>query len=140
VALLVVYVAASIVIGTVFRDNSNSHVNWLVKNQSTIQILNQDQDALRTDSPASGGQTARWVTDWHRLHDDAVTAASLPNPGGTATVPWREMLNDYANGSTEIIQSIQSNDAQELTQAERVLQAGVQAATRFNQAMSVSSG
>ena len=114
---------------------SDSRASWLAKNEATILALNRDQAALRTDNPSTGGSAAKWVADWRRLHDDAVAAASLPNPGGAATAPWREMLNNYVNGSSEVIQAVDDRDTQELNQAQRDLAAGDQAARRFNQAM-----
>jgi hypothetical protein len=113
----------------------DSRASWLAKNYSAILLLNRDQAALRTDNPSTGGSAAKWLADWRRLHDDAVAAAGLPNPGGAATAPWREMLNNYVNGSSEVIQAVNSRDTQELNQAQRDLAAGDQAAQRFNQAM-----
>jgi hypothetical protein len=113
----------------------DSRANWLAKNEPAIQALNRDQTALRGDNPSTGGSAAKWLADWRRLHDDAVAAASLPNPGGAATAPWREMLNNYVNGSSEVIQAVDNRDTQELNQAQRDLAAGDQAARRFNQAM-----
>jgi hypothetical protein len=112
-------------------------LNWLAAHESAILALNRDQVALRSDNPTAGGLANRWVSDWSRFHDDAVAAAGLPNPGGAATVPWREMLNDYVNGSTEIVQAVATRNAPELNQAQRDLQAGDQAAERFNQAMGI---
>jgi hypothetical protein len=114
---------------------SDSRTSWLNKNESAILALNRDQAALRGDNPSTGGSAARWLADWRRLHDDAVAAASLPNPGGEATAPWREMLNNYVNGASEVIQAVNNRDTQELNQAQRDLAAGDQAAHRFNQAM-----
>jgi hypothetical protein len=113
----------------------DSRASWLTKNESAILALNRDQAALRTDDPSSGGSAAKWLADWHRLHDDAVAAAGLSNPGGAATAPWREMLNNYVNGSSEVIQAVDNRNARELNQAQRDLAAGDLAAQRFNQAM-----
>jgi hypothetical protein len=113
----------------------DSRASWLAKNEPAIQALNRDQAALRSDNPSAGGSAAKWLADWRRLHDAAVAAASLPNPGGAATAPWREMLNNYVNGSSEVIQAVDNRDAPELNQAQRDLAAGDQAAKRFNQAM-----
>ena len=52
-------------------------------------------------------------------------------------MPWREMLNDYANESAEIIQAITSHNPAQLGEAERDLQAGNQAARQFDHAMGV---
>jgi hypothetical protein len=116
-------------------SKADSRASWLAKNEPAIQALNRDQAALRTDNPSTGGSAAKWLADWSRLHDDAVAAASLPNPGGAATAPWREMLNNYVNGSSEVIQAVDNRNTQELNQAQRDLAAGDQAAQRFNQAM-----
>jgi hypothetical protein len=116
-------------------NQPDSRASWLAKNEPAIQALNRDQAALRTDDPSTGGSAATWLADWRRLHDDAVAAASVPNPGGAATAPWREMLNNYVNGSSEVIQAVNNRDTQELNQAQRDLVAGDQAAQRFNQAM-----
>jgi hypothetical protein len=135
VAVLAVYVALllsgafSVNVGTV------THAGWLVNHESAIRTLNRDQTALGADNPTTGGNAAKWLADWRRFHDDAVVATGLPNPGGSATVPWREMLNDYVNGSSEIVQAIATRNSQELSQAQLDLQAGDQAAHRFNQAM-----
>jgi hypothetical protein len=119
--------------------SSRAQRAWLASHDSTIKTLNRDQTALKTDSPASGGNASRWLADWHTFHDDVTAAAGLPNPGAQATVPWREMLNDYASGSAEIIQAIGRSDSQELAQAERDLRAGDQAARRFNQSLGISA-
>lgn len=140
VALFAVYLGLAIVAGTFslnFGGSTVSHAAWVARHEATIQTLNRDQAALRADSPASGGNAAQWLRDWRTFHDDAILAASLPNPGGPATVPWREMLNDYTNGSSEIIQGAATQNAGELQQANRNLQAGDQAAHRFNQDMGI---
>jgi hypothetical protein len=119
------------------RTAPTPQVSWLVAHDSAILKLNRDQSALRTGNPATGGSTSRWLTEWRTFHDDAVAAADLPNPGGPATAPWREMLNDYVNGSTEITQAVATRNTQELDQAQRDLAAGDQAAHAFNQAMGI---
>lgn len=130
-ALLVVIVVL------VAQLSAPSRSTWLGRHQSTINTLNRDQRALQADNPTNGGNANKWLTDWRRFHTDALAAASLPNPGGTATVPWREMLNDYANESAEIIQAITSHNPAQLGEAERDLQAGNQAARQFDHAMGV---
>jgi hypothetical protein len=126
-----------IIVVLVVLPRAHSPAAWLGRHQSTINALNRDQRALQADNPSNGGNANKWLTDWRRFHDDAVAAASLPNPGGTATVPWREMLNDYANESALITQAITSHNAAELGEAERDLQAGNQAARQFNHAMGI---
>jgi hypothetical protein len=113
---------------------------WLLNHESTIRALNRDQTNLVADNPTRpGGNAKRWLSDLRTFHDDAVTAASLPNPGGKATVPWREMLGDYVNGSAEIVQAVESRNGDELAQASRDLDAGDQAAHQFNQAMGITA-
>jgi hypothetical protein len=123
--------------------SSSSHTNnlaWLAAHESTISQLNRDQTALVADKPAGGGVTAKWATDWQTFHDDAVAAASVPNPGGAATVPWREMLNDYVVGSATYIQAVQNHNRAQLLQAEGELVAGDRASLAFNQAMGLPTG
>jgi hypothetical protein len=117
--------------------SSSSHADWLAQHESAILVLNRDQTSLRNDDPATGGSADRWLVDWRQFHDDAVAATSIPNPGGSATAPWREMLNNYVNGSSEIAQAVATRNLQELNQAQLDLQAGDQAAHRFNQAMGI---
>jgi hypothetical protein len=121
-------------------SHSGGSVAWLAAHESTIQQLNQDQTALAADKPSGGTVTARWAADWQRFHDDASSAASLPNPGGAVTVPWREMLNDYATGSATYLQAVRTQNRGLLLQALRELTAGDQAARRFNQALGLPTG
>ncbi len=142
VAALAVYLLFVILTGTITISvgrNTLSHQKWLAQHEATIGTLNRDQTALNADKPTSPSGASKWLADWRTFHADAVGAASLPNPGGNATVPWREMLNDYATGSAEIIQALDRRDAEEISEAQRDLMAGDQAARRFNQAMGIRS-
>jgi hypothetical protein len=135
ILLFATYVVVLISAAFSTTSQPDSRASWLAKNEPAIQALNRDQAALRSDNPSAGGSAAKWLADWRRLHDDAVAAAGLPNPGGAATAPWREMLNNYVNGSSEVIQAVDNRNTLELNQAQRDLAAGDQAAQRFNQAM-----
>ena len=136
-ALAVAFVVALLVFTS---PTSISHSAWLAEHGlGTINTLNRDQQNLSADNPANGGNASQWLNDWITFHRDVAAAASLPNPGGSATAPWREMINDYFNGSAGIIQAIQTHDRTLLPQAERDLQAGSRAAARFNAAMGISS-
>lgn len=135
-ALLAAYVIALLVITS---STSISHAAWLADHDGTINTLNRDQQNLAADNPANGGNASQWLNDWITFHRDVAGAASLPNPGGSATAPWREMINDYFNGSAEIIQAINTQNATLVPQAERDLQAGNKASARFNSAMGISS-
>lgn len=134
--LLAAYIIALLVITS---STSISHAGWLADHDGAINTLNRDQQNLAADNPANGGNASQWLSDWVTFHRDVAGAASLPNPGGSATAPWREMINDYFNGSAEIIQAINSQDRSLIPQAERDLQAGSRAAARFNSAMGISS-
>lgn len=112
---------------------------WLADHSATINTIKQDQLALNADNPAQGGSASKWLADWQTLHSDVAAASSLPNPGGSATAPWREMINDFYNGSTEILQAVQSKNQTLLTQAERDVAAGYQAAGEFDRSMGLRS-
>jgi hypothetical protein len=130
---------ACIVLFTVFSSPGLSkrlaHASWLANHESTINTLNQDQRAILADAR----NPPAWLADWQKLHTDAEAAASLPNPGGSATVPWREMLQDYVTGSADLLQAVQTRNQSELQRAEAVLGAGDAAAHQFNQAMGLTS-
>ncbi|HVA76197.1 MAG TPA: hypothetical protein VNF71_16715 [Acidimicrobiales bacterium] len=134
--LVVVYVVVIVIFSS---STSISHAAWLADHEGTINTLNRDQQNLAADNPAQGGNAAQWIADWQALHQDAAAAAGLPNPGGSATAPWREMINDYFNGSSEIIQAVQTHDQSLLLQAQRDLVAGDRAAAAFNKAMGINS-
>jgi hypothetical protein len=138
VAVLVVYLLTVILTGGSGAGEASPQASWLVANDHWIVTLNDDQNALRADNPAGGGSQAHWLADWPRLRDDAQAAAAAPNPGGSATVPWREMLNDYVAGSTEVIEGLAIRNAAEVTAAQRDLLAGDAAAHRFNHAMGIA--
>jgi hypothetical protein len=138
VAVVVVYLLTVVLTGASGAGDASSHASWLAANDHWIVTLNHDQDALRADNPAAGGSQAHWLADWQLLRKDAQAAAAAPNPGGSATVPWREMLNDYVAGSTEIIQGLAIRSGAEVTAAQRDLLAGDAAAHRFNQAMGIA--
>jgi hypothetical protein len=131
VVLAVVAVALATAHRTPASRSATSPVAWIAANHGTIEGLNRDLTAIH----AAEANPARWLQDWHRFHDDAEAAATLSNPGGQATGYWREMLNDYVNGSADLIQAEQAHNQTELTQAEQVLAAGDSAAQSFNQAM-----
>lgn len=134
--LLVVFVVVLVIAGS---STSVSHAAWLADHEGTINTLNRDQQNLATDNPSRGGNASQWLADWRAFHQDAGAAASLPNPGGSATAPWREMVQDYFNGSAEIIQAIVDQNQSLLQQAQRDLVAGDAAASQFNRAMGISS-
>jgi hypothetical protein len=131
------YVLWLLVGGFSANGTSASQASWLAKHEPAMLALSRDQTALHADNPATGGNGDRWLADWQAFHDDVVAAASLPNPGGRATVPWREMLNDYDNGSAEIVQGASTRNQAELSRAQLDLQAGDDAARRFNHAMGI---
>lgn len=133
--LVVVYVVI-VLIAT--NSTSLSQAAWLHAHQGTIDAFTRDQQNLATDNPTNGGNVSLYLNDWRKLHQDAAAAASLPNPGGAATAPWREMINDYFNGSAEIIEAIVNHNQSLLDQALRNLNAGDAAATQFNKAMGIS--
>lgn len=134
--LVIVYVVFIVIVSS---STSISHAAWLADHEGTINTLNRDQQNLAADNPSQGGNAQQWIADWRALHSDAAAAAELPNPGGSATAPWREMINDYFNGSSEIIQAIQNHDQSLLQEAQRNLVAGDAAAAQFNKAMGISS-
>ena len=136
---LVLIVAYIVLIVIATSSTSVSHAAWLADHEGTINTLNRDQQNLAADNPARGGNATQWLADWRTFHQDSAAAASLPNPGGSATAPWREMVNNYFNGSAEIIQAIETQNQSLLQQAQRDLQAGDAAAAQFNKAMGISS-
>jgi hypothetical protein len=139
VAALAAVVVWVLLIIVATSSTSPSHAEWLARHDGTINTLNRDQQNLNSDNPARGGNAAQWLTDWRTFHQDVAAAASLPNPGGSATVAWREMINDYFNGSGDIIQAIETHNQALLPQAQRDLVAGSSAATEFNKAMGINS-
>lgn len=136
---LLLIVAYIVVFAIATSSTSVSHAEWLADHQGTINTLNRDQQNLAADNPSRGGNATQWLADWRAFHQDSAAAASLPNPGGSATAPWREMVNNYFNGSAEIIQAIETQNQSLLQQAQRDLQAGDAAAAQFNKAMGISS-
>ena len=132
--------AAFVVIAVLAAGSTSvSHAAWLADHEGTINTLNRDQQNLAADNPSRGGNATQWLDDWRTFHQDAGAAASLPNPGGSATAPWREMVQDYYNGSAEIIQAIVDQNQSLLQQAQRDLVAGDAAAAQFNKAMGITS-
>ena len=115
-----------------------SHRVWMVQHRQTIDAINRDLRLLITDNPSKGGNASNWLADWDTLHNDTASAASLPNPGGSADAPWREMINNYYNGSAEIVQGIRTSNQPLISRAERDLAAGDRAAAQFNRDMGVS--
>jgi hypothetical protein len=133
---ILVYLFAFVVFSPAHSSSSGGS-SWLAHNDAAIQALNVDQAHLEADASADpSGGSAR--ADWHRFHQDAVDAAGLPNPGGRATVPWREMLNDFIVGSQAIIQGIDTRDGSLIKQAQMDLTAGGAAATQFDRAMGLN--
>ena len=116
-----------------------SHRVWVAEHIGTIDTINQDAQATVSDNPAKGGPVTKWIDDWGKLHSDVAAAASLPNPGGSATGPWREMINDYYNGSAEIVQGVRTGNQALISRALRDLTAGDTAARQFDRAMGLSS-
>jgi hypothetical protein len=138
VAAVLVYLLSVIISGGSGPGVAASQASWLAANDRWIVALNHDQNALRADTPAAGASQVRWLADWQHLRDDAEAAAGAPSPGGRATVPWREMLNDYAAGSAAILQGLATRNPAEVAAAGRDVAAGDAAARRFNQAMPVA--
>jgi hypothetical protein len=135
VAAVVLAVALPFVVFSSGLTNRLSHASWLAAHESTIKQLNEDQLAITSEKSNPSAALA----DWQRFHADTEAAASLPNPGGAATVPWREMLQDYITGSGEVIQAAQTQNRAELNQAQAILGAGDAAARQFNRAMGITS-
>ncbi len=116
---------------------SSGGASWLAHNDGVIRALNVDQANLQADASANpNGRSA--LADWQRFHQDAVDAASLPNPGGRATGPWREMLNDFIVGSQSVIQGIDAHDESLVKQAQLDLTAGGAAVAQFDRAMGLT--
>lgn len=143
--VVVALLAVAALIGALIAitaGGSSAHpgsLGWLATHEATIRQLNHDQTTLAADRPTGSSTTSRWAADWQTFHADAVSAASIPNPGGAATVPWREMLNDYATGSATYLQALATREQADLLMAQRELDAGDQAARRFNLAMDLPS-
>jgi hypothetical protein len=137
VAALAIYVGAVLIAGTFSGSASTNARSWLKANEGWIAAFRHDQVALQADNPGAGGQETRWLADWRSLRGDAEGAAGAPNPGGAATVPWREMLNDYVAGAAEVIQAESTHNLVERAQADRDLQAGDAAALLFERAMGI---
>jgi hypothetical protein len=134
-SLAVAFVVALAISGS----TTISHRAWLAQHGRTIEIINQDVRATITDNPAQGGSASKWIADWETFHKDVAAAASLPNPGGAADAPWRELINDYYNGSSEIVQGVRTANQGLITRALRDLAAGNSAAREFDRAMGLSS-
>jgi hypothetical protein len=141
VALMALAALAGALIASAAGGSSSQSTSlaWLSAHATTIAQLNRDQTALVADRPTGHGSTARWAVEWQTFHSDAVSAASIPNPGGEATVPWREMLNDFVAGSASYVQALTTGDRTQALIAQRELEAGDQAAGRFNAAMGLPS-
>ena len=134
-------VLIGVVVPITFPSGSTtpSHRVWIAEHMRTINSINGDLKQLNADNPSRGGSATQWLADWNLLHNDAASAATLPNPGGSADAPWREMLNNYYNGSAEIVQGIRSGDQALIARAEQDLAAGDRAAAQFNRKMGVRS-
>lgn len=140
--IIVGFLAIAAWIGIIVAVSGSSTISnrvWLADHIGTINAINQDQRALAADNPAHGGSATKWLADWDTFHNDIATAATLPSPGGSATVPWREMINDYFSGSSEIVQAVRTSDQALLVRAERSLVAGDEAAHRFDSAMGLAA-
>ena len=133
-ALAVAIVVAIAVSGS----NTISHRVWIAEHIRTIDTINQDERATIADNPAQGGSASKWIADWESFHNDVAAAASLPNPGGAANAPWRELINDYYNGSSEILQGVRTANTGLINRALRDLAAGNSAAREFDRVMGLS--
>ena len=128
---LIVYVLALAVFAP--SQSPSGEAEWLANYGGAIQTLNADQVKLQADESRPNAELA--LGDWRQFDQDAVNAASLPNPGGRATAPWREMLNDFIVGSQAIIQGIDTHNEALIKQGEVDLTAGGAAVSEFNRAM-----
>jgi hypothetical protein len=135
-AAVAVYTVAFLALGA--SSGPSQQTRWLERNGGVIARLTADQRAIAADYRDSSG-TAALVRDWTKLHHDAVEATSIANPGGSATVPWREMLNDFVNSSSDVVQGIVHRDNSLISQAEAELQAAEQASAQFYRAMGVTT-
>ena len=135
---LVVLIGVIVPLVAVSGSGTLSHRVWIAEHMQTIDAINNDLQHLGSDNPSNGGNASKWLADWDALHSDAATAATLPSPGGSADAPWREMINNYYNGSGEIVQGIRTGDQALIGRAERDLAAGDRAAAQFNRQMGVS--
>ena len=132
--------ALAIVVSIAVSGSSTiSHRVWITQHTRTIDTINQDERATIADNPAQGGSVSKWIADWENLHNDVAAAASLPNPGGAANAPWRELINDYYNGSSEILQGVRTDNQGLINRALRDLAAGNSAAREFDRVMGLSS-
>ena len=125
--LLVAYIVAAIALAANSSPTTPSQASWLLRHDATISTLNADQAAI-SNTPMS-------IPAWQKLRSDAEAAATLPSPGGAATVPWREMLNDYVNAATDVLQAEQNHNPTELQEVGQILAAANAAAQRFNAAL-----
>jgi len=135
---LAVLIGVIVPVVVVSGSGTLSHRVWIAEHIQTINAINHDLQQLGSDNPSNGGNASKWLADWGMLHSDAASAATLPNPGGSADAPWREMINNYYNGSAEIVQGIRGGDQALIGRAERDLAAGDRAAVQFNRDMGVS--
>lgn len=138
VAGLVLLIGIVVPVLALSGSSTLSHRVWIADHIQTIDSINHDLQLLSADNPSRGGQASKWLADWDTLHTDAAAAASLPNPGGSADAPWREMINNYYNGSGEIVQGLRTGNQSLISRAERDLAAGDRAAALFNREMGVS--
>jgi hypothetical protein len=135
---LVVLIGVVVPLVLVSGSSTLSHRVWIADHIQTINSINHDLQLLSTDNPSRGGDASKWIADWGKLRSDTAAAAALPNPGGSADGPWREMINNYYNGSAEIVQGVRSGNQALIARAERDLGAGDRAAAEFNRKMGVS--
>ncbi len=136
--LAAVVVCLVVAIAVSSANSSSPQSTWRDHHAATIQKLAKDETALLTDESPAVGDGQRLV-DWKRFESDVAAASALPNPGGSATTPWREMLNDYATASNDVVTALTTNDTSAVSEAERDLAAGVAAARQFDQAIGINA-
>jgi hypothetical protein len=137
------FLLVAVCIGIILSISGSSTISkrvWVADHFQTLNTIKKDQLALNADNPAQGGSATKWLTDWQNLHDDTAAAATLPNPGGSATAPWRELINDFFNGSTELLQAVRTHNQELLTRAERTISAAYAADDQFNRAIGFTTG
>ncbi|HEX4863215.1 MAG TPA: hypothetical protein VFV02_04030, partial [Acidimicrobiales bacterium] len=135
---LAVLIGIVVPVALLSGSSTLSHRVWIAEHIQNINAINHDLQLLASDNPSKGGNASKWLADWDLLHTDAASAAALPNPGRSADAPWREMINNYYNGSAEIVQGIRTGNQPLIARAEQDLTAGDNAAAQFNREMGVS--
>jgi hypothetical protein len=152
IAVVMVAAIAAIVYLAAFGSGSGSPnvpatpSAWLVAHQGVITALNHDVIAIGADSPATGPDPAAWPhnsrgeADLAAFHRDVATAAALPTPAGSAAAPWRQLLHDYAAGSSALLEAMHTANTRLASEGWSDMRAGTEAANRWGAAMGVAGG